>query len=84
LFPCMAVIIRGVILRRADLAGIDPPALHDFRRAFTLAQLQAGVDVLSISRMLGHTTTVLVARYAKQTSQELHEKYKSPVDQEGE
>jgi hypothetical protein len=30
--------------------------------------------------MLGHTTTVLVASYAKQTSQELHEKYKNPVD----
>jgi integrase/recombinase XerC len=72
--------LRKVIIRRAERAGIDPPTLHDFRRAFTLAQLQAGVDVLSISRMLGHTTTVLVARYAKQTSQELHEKYKSPVD----
>jgi len=72
--------LRKVILRRAELAGIDTPTLHDFRRAFTLAQLQAGVDVLSISRLLGHTTTILVARYAKQTAQELHEKYKSPVD----
>jgi integrase/recombinase XerC len=73
--------LRKVIIRRAALAGIDAPDLHDFRRAFTLAQLQSGVDVLSISRMLGHTTTVLVARYAKQTALELHEKYKSPVDE---
>jgi hypothetical protein len=29
----------------------------------------------------GHTKTVLVVWYAKQNSQELHEKYKSPVDQ---
>jgi integrase len=72
--------LRKIILRRAELAGIDPPDLHGFRRAFTLAQLQAGVDVLSISRMLGHTTTVLVARYAKQTTADLAAKYKSPVD----
>ena len=43
-------------------------------------QLRAGVDVLSISRMLGHATILLVARYARQNSQDLHEKYKSPVD----
>jgi integrase/recombinase XerC len=72
--------LRGILTRHAELARIPVPSLHDFRRAFTLAQLQAGVDVLSISCMLGHTTILLVARYAKQTSQELHEKYKSPVD----
>lgn len=72
--------LREIIRRRAKDAGIPAPGLHDFRRAFTLAQLRAGVDVLSISRMLGHATILLVARYARQNSQDLHEKYKSPVD----
>lgn len=76
--------LRKIILRRAELAGIDAPALHDFRRAFTLAQLRAHVDILSISRMLGHTSTVLVWKYAKQTATDLQDAYKSPVDQEGE
>ena len=72
--------LRKIIVRLAKLAGVEVPDTHDFRRAFTLAQLKGHVDILSISRMRGHTTTVLVARYAKQNAHELHEKYKSPVD----
>ncbi len=72
--------LREVIRRRSKDAGIDPPGLHDFRRAFCLAQLRAGVDVLSISRLLGHASTVLVWRYAKQTAIDLQDKYRSPLD----
>ncbi|MFZ6026693.1 MAG: tyrosine-type recombinase/integrase [Chloroflexota bacterium] len=76
--------LREIIRRRAKDARIEQPGLHDFRRAFTLAQLRAGVDILTISRLLGHTSTVLVARYAKQKPQDLKDKYKSPVDDGGE
>jgi integrase/recombinase XerD len=30
--------LRGILTRHAKLAGISEPSLHDFRRAFTLAQ----------------------------------------------
>jgi integrase/recombinase XerC len=75
--------LREIIRRRAKEAGIEQPGLHDFRRAFTLAQLRAGVDILTISRLLGHASTVLVSRYAKQKPQDLKDKYKSPVDDGG-
>ena len=72
--------LREIIRRRSKAAGIDTPGLHDFRRAFTLSQLQAGVDLVTISRLLGHADVTLVARYAKQKPSDLAEKYKSPVD----
>jgi site-specific recombinase XerD len=34
--------LRAVLTRRAQEAGVEEPALHDFRRAFALAMLQNG------------------------------------------
>ena len=72
--------LRAVIASHAKQAKIPPTCLHDFRRAFCLAQLQAGVPETTISRLMGHTTTQLIARYAKQTGNDLREHYHSPVD----
>jgi len=72
--------LRQTIRRWAGLGGIAEPGLHDFRRAFRLAQLQAGVPEKTIARLMGHTTTQLIARYARQTGQDLREHYRSPVD----
>jgi site-specific recombinase XerD len=75
--------LREIVRRRAKDAGIKPaPGLHDFRRAYVLALLRSGVDILSISRMLGHAGITLVARYARQTATDLAAKYRSPVDSE--
>ena len=49
------------------------PGLHDFRRVFYLTQLQAGLSETVIARLMGHTTTALIARYAKQTTGDLGE-----------
>ena len=75
--------LRQIMRRRAEKAGIDEPGLHDFRRAFCLAQLEAGVPETTIARLMGHTTTQLIARYAKQTGNDIREHYHSPVDREG-
>ena len=72
--------LRAVITSHAKKAKITSPSLHDFRRAFCLAQLQAGVPETTISRLMGHTTTQLIARYARQTSNDIREHYHSPVD----
>lgn len=72
--------LRQIIRRRAEQAGVAEPGLHDFRRAFCLAQLQAGVSETTIARLMGHTTTQLIARYAKQTGNDLKQLYHSPVD----
>jgi integrase len=54
--------------------------LHDFRRAFCLAQLQAGVPETTIARLMGHTSTQLITRYAQQTAGDMHLLYRSPAD----
>lgn len=73
--------LREILRRRSQDAGMPGcPGLHDFRRSFCLSQLRAGVDILTISRLMGHTTITLVARYAAQTTQDLARKYKSPID----
>ncbi len=74
--------LRQMMDRRAALAGITASGLHSFRRAFTIEMLRSGADMLTISRLLGHSSINLVQRYAKQTADDLrvvHERT-SPVD----
>jgi integrase/recombinase XerC len=72
--------LRQIIRRHSVQAGIPEPGLHDFRRAFCLSQLQAGVPETTIARLMGHTSTQLIARYARQTGKDIREHYHSPVD----
>jgi integrase/recombinase XerC len=72
--------LRMILRRRANNANISIPTPHDFRRAFCLSQLQAGVDIVTISRLMGHASTILIARYAKQSNRDLGDKYNSAVD----
>jgi integrase/recombinase XerD len=63
--------LRAIVTRRSRLAGIQPPSLHSFRRGFTLAAWRSGVDVLSISRLLGHSSLQVLGRYLDQTGSDL-------------
>ena len=50
-------------------AGVSPaPALPSFRRAFALQMLQAGTDLLTLQRLLGHADLSPLKRYAKQNA----------------
>jgi hypothetical protein len=55
-------------------------SLNNFRRAFTQNCLNKGMVEITIARLLGHTSTVLIGRYAKQTTVDLQNSYKSPLD----
>ena len=55
----------------AERAGVKAPALHGIRRAFALGMLRAGVDLLTLSRLMGHSGLSLLARYAKQSTADL-------------
>jgi integrase/recombinase XerD len=74
--------LRAVMTRRAKLAGIPPPALHGFRRAFTMNMLRAGVDLVTISRLLGHGDLQMLLLYAKQNAEDLRDAHAhaSPAD----
>lgn len=74
--------LRQVMVRRSKRAGVPVPPLHSFRRAFALAMNRAGVDLLTIARLLGHSDMSLLERYIKQTSEDLRGSHErgSPVD----
>lgn len=74
--------LRGVLERRAKLAGVPMYSAHDFRRAFALMMLRAGTDVITLSRLMGHTGLEVLKLYLAQSADDLkaaHEKA-SPVD----
>ena len=74
--------LRDLVKRRAAKAGIDPPTLHSFRRACALQSLRAGMDIVTLRRLLGHTTTQVLERYLLLETQDLanaHQRF-SPAD----
>ena len=74
--------LRAVVQKRARLAGVKAPALHAFRRAFAIGALRAGVDLVSLQRLLGHADLSVIHRYLRQTQDDLRAAHKkgSPVD----
>lgn len=74
--------LREVMRRLSFKAGVKEPSLHDFRRAFCLECLNRGMSEISIARIMGHTTTGLIGRYAKQKKGDLAVAYKGVVDEE--
>jgi site-specific recombinase XerD len=74
--------LRAIVFTRSQTAGVDKaPSIHSFRRAFTIDRIRAGVDNLTISKLLGHSTTTMVARYAKHKAQELKEAHDRQKDE---
>lgn len=74
--------ITTVLKKAALAAGVPVPSPHDFRRGFAIQALRNGADVLSISRILGHSNMQLVQRYAQQLPDDLravHDRV-SPID----
>lgn len=74
--------LRMMLRRRAAAAGVSVPAPHDFRRAFALECWRAGIDILTLSKLMGHTSLQVLNRYLKQIGEdlELAAKRSSPVD----
>jgi integrase/recombinase XerD len=74
--------LRDIIRRRADRAGVPPPTLHSFRRAFALNCLRNGMDVYSLQRLMGHADLTILRRYLAQTTDDLQRAHRlnSPVD----
>ncbi len=62
--------LRAIMTRRAKQAGIEPPALHDFRRAFALAMLRNGTDIFTLAKLMGHKGITVLQRYLRETRQD--------------
>ena len=74
--------LRQIVRRRAHDANVKTPGLHDFRRCFAITMLRNGCDLMSLSRLMGHSSLEMLKRYlAIATSDcELAHKRASPVD----
>jgi site-specific recombinase XerD len=75
-----------ILTRRAKLAGVEKPGLHDFRRAFALNFLRNNPgEIYSLQKLMGHADLQVLRRYLAQTDQDIQSAHRrgSPVDNGG-
>lgn len=75
--------LSQILERRAKGANLpEIPSPNDFRRGCALTLLRNGVDVVSVSRMLGHSDVRVTMRYLALVSDDLEKAYRfgSPMD----
>ena len=62
--PLYAQYVRQMLRRMADRAGIEKRVHpHGLRHTFAKELRQAGVDVVTISKLLGHSSIAVTSRY---------------------
>ncbi|NBO46946.1 MAG: site-specific integrase, partial [Actinobacteria bacterium] len=54
--------VYGVLLKRSEQAGVECTP-HDLRRTFAGEALTAGVDVVTVQALMGHSSPTTTARY---------------------
>ncbi len=70
--------LRQIARRLSKIAGFKRAIpLHAFRRAFAINALRAKMDVISLQRIMGHSSLVTTQRYLKQVTDDLHEAHKA-------
>jgi len=74
--------LRTFFRRLVVSVGLPEISLHDFRRFFALQMLRKGADIISISRMMGHSQLTVLTRYLNQIDDDLRQvHYKAnPLD----
>jgi integrase/recombinase XerD len=74
--------LRSMLRRRAELAKVNAPTIHSFRRLFALTMLRNDVDIFSLQRLMGHSDIQVLRRYLAQDNKDSYEAHKkgAPVD----
>jgi integrase len=55
--------VMFVLQKRALQSNVDPFSAHDFRRTFITELLNTGADVITVSRLAGHSDPSTTAKY---------------------
>lgn len=55
--------VGWVVKQRYQAAGLDPITPHDFRRTFASNLLDCGVDLSTVSKLMGHSSVETTALY---------------------
>lgn len=55
--------LRQMVCRLCRRVGIPEYGLHAFRRCFAISCFRAGMDVMTVSRLLGHVSVEVTKRY---------------------
>jgi len=63
--------IRTAFLNACDRAGIKNLRFHDLRHTFATRLVLAGVDLATVSKLLGHSSIQMTMRYAHPTPEAL-------------
>jgi len=74
--------LRQIIKRLCVKAETKEWGLHSFRRAFAINMFRKGTDILTISRLLGHTSVEITKRYLNIGNEDLRQAHlrASPAD----
>ena len=77
--------LREIIRRRSVSAGIKEPGLHDFRRCFAVQMLRGACDLVTLSRLMGHSSLVVTQRYLYLLNEDLQNGHQQagPIDNAG-
>ncbi len=74
--------LRTFLKRLGRRAGVDHCSPHTFRRSFALWSLDAGMDIASLARIMGHADLQVLLRYLNQQKTHLQKAHREhgPVD----
>ncbi len=74
--------VSTILRRLGDRAGVEGVHPHKFRRTFATSFLRNGGDVLTLQRIMGHTTLAMTQRYLSMVNDDLSREHAkaSPVN----
>ena len=71
---CIKIIARNLLRAYYDArkkAGLEDVRFHDLRHTFATRLVQAGVDLYTVAKLLGHKDIRMTQRYAHHNSESL-------------